>query len=81
MSLVFGDPEMANELEMASQGRGGERHKHELPQKDDLYALQQSEIKARSVWSIFRRGDLRPFSSMKYCVNSLIPFGFLWLQV
>lgn len=24
MILVFGDPEMANELEMATQGRGGE---------------------------------------------------------
>lgn len=36
MTLVFGDPEMANKLEMASQGRSGERHKYKLPQKDDL---------------------------------------------
>lgn len=36
MTLVFGDPETANELEIVSQGRGGERHKYERPQKDDL---------------------------------------------
>lgn len=31
MTLAFGHPEMANELEMASQARAGERDKYELP--------------------------------------------------
>lgn len=36
MTLVLGDPEMTNELEMASQARGVEKDKNKLPWKDDL---------------------------------------------
>jgi len=36
MSPVLGDPEIANELEIASQARGVERDKNELPWKDNV---------------------------------------------
>lgn len=53
MTPVLEDPETANELEMASQARGIERDKNELPWKDNLviYTSVKSKLELCDLYS------------------------------